>query len=76
MEGRAMDVVSFVERSSLSISGSIEVGDYLKAIENLQAMQLGFKDIEMLLFKPKLNPLLNLVGVHYCISWLRVPVIC
>lgn len=72
MAGRAMEVVKFVEQSSLS--ETLEVGDYLKAIEDLRTMQVGFKDVELLLFKPKLNSLLNLVGVHYCINWLEVPV--
>uniref|UniRef100_A0A803Q5A6 Reverse transcriptase Ty1/copia-type domain-containing protein n=1 Tax=Cannabis sativa TaxID=3483 RepID=A0A803Q5A6_CANSA len=71
MAGRAMEVLKFVEQRSLS--GSLGVGDYLKAIEDLHVMQFGFKDVELLLFKPKLNPLFNLVGLHYCINWLRVP---
>ena len=70
--GKAMEVVNFVEQSSLC--QSLEVGDYLKAIEDLHAMQFGFKDVELLLFNPELNSLLNLVGLHYCISWLQVPV--
>ncbi|EXC03133.1 hypothetical protein L484_008465 [Morus notabilis] len=71
MASRVMEAVGFVEQSSRC--ESLEVGDYLKAIEVLDAMKLGFKDVEMLLFNPKLNSLPNLVGVQYCISWLGVP---
>lgn len=67
----ATDVVKRVEQSTRS--ESLEVGDYLQAIEDLSTMHLGFKDVQMFLFKPKLNVLLNLVGLHYCIFWLNVP---
>ena len=72
MADRATDVVRFVE--SCSSSESLEAGDHLKAIEGLKDMQLGFQDVQVFLFKPKLNVLLNLVGLHYCIHWLKVPV--
>lgn len=68
----ATDVVKHVEQCTRS--ESLEVGDYLQAIEGLSTMHLGFKDVQMLLFKPKLNVLLNLVGLHYCIFRLNVPV--
>ncbi|XWS14019.1 hypothetical protein CRYUN_Cryun36dG0088000 [Craigia yunnanensis] len=71
MAGRAASVVKFVEQCSLS--ESLEVSDYLKAIEGLRSMQFGFKDVQMFLFKPKLNVLLNLVGLHYCLNCLQVP---
>ncbi|KAA8548516.1 hypothetical protein F0562_000217 [Nyssa sinensis] len=71
MAGRAAAVVDFVEQCSSS--ESMEVAHYLAAIEDLSSMQFGFRDIQMFLFKPKLNVLLNLVGLHYCISWLGVP---
>lgn len=71
MAHRASVIVKYVEKCSQS--GSLEVGAYLKAMEDLSVMQLGFKDIHMFLFKPKLNVLLNLVGLHYCINWLGVP---
>lgn len=66
------DVVKYVEQCMRS--DSLEVGDYLQAVEDLNAMQLGFKDVQMFLFKPKLNVLLNLVGLHYCIFWLKMQV--
>lgn len=68
----ATDVVKHVERCTRS--ESLEVGDYLQAIEDLSTMHLGFKDVQMFLFKPKLNVLLSLVGLHYCIFRLNVPV--
>lgn len=63
---RVMETVGLVEPFSQSVS--VEAGDYLKAIEDLDDMKLGFKDVEMLLFNPKLNPVLNLVGVQYSIN--------
>ncbi|XP_022761209.1 uncharacterized protein LOC111307454 [Durio zibethinus] len=69
--GQAVSVIKFVERCSES--ESLEVNDYLKAIVCLETMQFGFKDVQMLLFKPKLNVLLNLVGLHYCLNFLQVP---
>lgn len=72
MAGKATTVVEFVE--NCSSSELLEVGDYYKAIEDLCSMQLSFRDVQMFLFKPKLNVLLNLVGLHYCIFCLQVPV--
>lgn len=66
-------MLNFVQHCSSS--ESIEVGHYLSAIEGLCAMQLGFKDVRMFLFKPKLSVLQNLIGLHYCIRWLGVPVV-
>ncbi|KAJ0035503.1 hypothetical protein Pint_25036 [Pistacia integerrima] len=71
MASGTSDVVKYVEQCMRS--DSLEVGDYLHAIENLNAIQLGFKDVQMFLFKPKLNVLFNLVGLHYCIFWLKMP---
>ncbi|KAK6117326.1 hypothetical protein DH2020_048917 [Rehmannia glutinosa] len=70
MAGKAALVSKFVERA-LAYE-SIEVGNYLKAIELLNSLQFGFKDVQMFLLKPHLNVLLNLVGLHYCIIWLGV----
>ncbi|KAF2311002.1 hypothetical protein GH714_018997 [Hevea brasiliensis] len=70
--GKATTVVEFVE--NCSSSELLEVGDYYKAIEDLFSMQLAFRDVQMFLFKPTLNVLLNLVGLHYCIFCLQVPV--
>lgn len=68
---RTLPIVKFVEESSQS--DSLEVGDYLKAIQEMSSIQLGFKDVQMLFFKPGLNVLLNLVGLHYCLNHLQVP---
>jgi hypothetical protein len=70
--GKVIAVAKFVELCSQT--ESLEVRDYLKAIEEVSSTQLGFKDVQMFLFKPKCNVLLNLVGLHYCIHWLGVPV--
>ncbi|XAR57127.1 hypothetical protein NMG60_11025158 [Bertholletia excelsa] len=51
---------------------AIEVGHYVAAIEELESMQFGFKDVKIFFFTPKLDVLLNLIGLHYCISWLGV----
>ncbi|CAK7333059.1 unnamed protein product [Dovyalis caffra] len=69
--GRAAEVVGFVEQCSLS--ESIDVAEYQQAIEDLSSMQLSFEDVQMFLFKPKFNVLLNLVGLHYCIFCLEMP---
>ncbi|GMY27651.1 F-box-like domain-containing protein [Fagus crenata] len=69
--GKVIAVAKFVELCSQT--ESLEVRDYLKAIEEVSSTQLGFKDVQMFLFKPKCNVLLNLVGLHYCIHWLGVP---
>lgn len=53
---------------------AMNVNEYLKAIEELKTMQLGFKDVQMLLLQPKTPVLLNLVGLHYCIKTLGVQV--
>ncbi|KAK4425761.1 hypothetical protein Salat_1770100 [Sesamum alatum] len=71
MCGKADLVTKFVERA-LAYE-SIEVGNYLKTIELLNSLQFGFKDVQIFLLKPKLNVLLNLVGLHYCIVWLGIP---
>ncbi|GFZ14047.1 hypothetical protein Acr_24g0002370 [Actinidia rufa] len=71
MASRATVVVHFMIQC-LSAE-SIEVVHYLSAIENLCSMQFGFKDVQMFFLSPKLNVVLNLVGLHYCISWLGVP---
>lgn len=71
MSGKVASVENFVERASAF--ESIEVGNYLSAIELLNSFQFGFKDVVMLLLKPNLNVLLNLVGLHYCIVCLGIP---
>ncbi|XP_048139995.1 uncharacterized protein LOC115753670 isoform X10 [Rhodamnia argentea] len=74
MAERAMSVVQHVEQCLFS--DSLEIRDYLKAIELLNSMRLGFKDVEMFLFRAEVNVLLNLVGLHYCMHWLEVPKFC
>lgn len=71
MASKAASVCNFVERC-LAFEG-LEVGYYLKAIEDLCAMQFGFKDIQMFFFKPDIDVLQNLIGLHYCMSKLFVP---
>ncbi|KAF7813688.1 uncharacterized protein G2W53_034664 [Senna tora] len=66
----ATAVAKFVEESSPH--KSLEVGDYLKAVQDLSAAKLGFKDVQMILFRPKLNVLTNLVGLHYCLTGLGI----
>lgn len=69
---RATSVVQFVETCSSSVS--LEVGEYQKAMQDLHALQFGYQDVQMFLFKPELTVLVNLLGLHYCINWLGVPV--
>ncbi|KAL8142807.1 hypothetical protein V2J09_015839 [Rumex salicifolius] len=70
MSSKASSVVNLVK------TPSIEVRDYLKAIEDINSIQLSFKDVELFLFKPELNVVLNLLGLHYCINWLQIPSSC
>ncbi|XP_050219378.1 uncharacterized protein LOC126669855 [Mercurialis annua] len=70
MESKATDVIEFVKHCSLS--QSLEAGEYSKAIEYLNSMQLSFRDVQMFLLKPRLNVVTNLVGLHYCIFCLKV----
>ncbi|XP_051127797.1 uncharacterized protein LOC127249150 [Andrographis paniculata] len=67
----ATKVTNFVERSLAN--GSIEVGNYLKAIRLLNLYQLRFKDVQMFILKPNLSVLHNLLALHYCIFYLDVP---
>ncbi|CAM8989818.1 unnamed protein product [Rhodiola kirilowii] len=79
MAETAKVVVEFVDlcltrniASQGSSAKSIEAGSYLKAMESLSYMNLGFVDVQMFLLKPNLNVLLNLIGLHYCLNWLQV----
>ncbi|KAL8143568.1 hypothetical protein V2J09_016600 [Rumex salicifolius] len=54
MSSKASSVVIFVK------TPSIEVRYYLKAIEDINSIQLSFKDVEFFLFKPELNVVLNI----------------
>jgi hypothetical protein len=71
--GKATAVAKFVELCSSSTE-SLKAGEHLKAIEDVSTAQLGFKDVQMFMFKPKCNVLLNVVGLLYCIHRLGVPV--
>ncbi|KAK5794119.1 hypothetical protein PVK06_035322 [Gossypium arboreum] len=66
---QAKSVINLVEQCSQF--GSLEAVDYLHAINCLEMMQFGFRDVQMLLLKPKLNVLLNLIGLHYCLNNLQ-----
>ncbi|KAB2009496.1 hypothetical protein ES319_D10G169800v1 [Gossypium barbadense] len=68
---QAESVINLVEQRSLF--GSLNAVDYLHAISCLERIQLGFRDVQMLLLKPELNVLLNLIGLHYCLNNLQVP---
>lgn len=72
MASAVSTVIKFVERSSQN--ESLEVGYYLKAIADLALLELGFEDVQLFLFAIKQNVLLNLIGLHYSIFWLAVPV--
>lgn len=60
-------------KKSLSCQ-AINVNGYLKAIDDMESMQFGFKDVQIILLKPKISVLLNLVGLHYCLKKLGVQV--
>lgn len=65
-------VIKYVEESTQS--GSLEIRFYMKAIGDLTSMKLGFRDVQLFLFRREQNVLLNLIGCHYCISFLEIPV--
>ncbi|KAK4783063.1 hypothetical protein SAY86_007437 [Trapa natans] len=71
MAQRAVSVAQHIEQCSSGVS--LEIRDYLKAIEDMNSKGLGFRDIQMFFFRPNASVLLNLVGLHYCIGWLGVP---
>ncbi|KAJ4823074.1 hypothetical protein Tsubulata_009600 [Turnera subulata] len=68
---KADAAVQFVKRRCSS--GSLEFADLKVLTENLCSWQFSFKDVQMLLFKPTNNVLLNLVALLYCILDLQVP---
>lgn len=61
-------VIQYVEKCGNH--GSLEVGYYLKAMKDLSSMELGFKDVQMILLARKHSVLLNLIGLHYCLCFL------
>ncbi|KAK7363633.1 hypothetical protein VNO77_05783 [Canavalia gladiata] len=67
---RARSVEKFLEASSRC--ESLEVRDYLQAVETLIGTRFGFEDVQRFLFNPQMNVLLNLVGVHYCLTNLGI----
>lgn len=71
MASKADAVIAFLEQCISS--ESIEVNHYLVAMQNMNAMQFGFRDVVLFFFKENLHVLLNLAGMHYCIAWLGVP---
>ncbi|KAJ4956422.1 hypothetical protein NE237_013205 [Protea cynaroides] len=71
MASRAATIAKFVKQCSPS--ESLEVGDYLRAIEFLCSVEMGVRDVQMFLFASKHNVLLNLIGLHYSIFTLGVP---
>lgn len=72
MAGKVGSAANLVERAFAC--DSIEVGNYLKAVEIMESHQFGFEDVEMFFLQPTLDVFLNLIGLHYCITWLGIPV--
>lgn len=73
MAGKAKGVIDFVNRC-LAFE-SIEVGHYLKAVRDLDSILFTFEDVYTFFLKSKHSVLLNLIGLHYCLIWLGLPVI-
>ncbi|KAL5712848.1 hypothetical protein ACHQM5_014975 [Ranunculus cassubicifolius] len=71
MAGKVTSIVKVLDKCSTS--QSLEVKDYQKALADLKTMELGFKDVVMFLFASKQNAFLNLVGLHYLVFCLGVP---
>ncbi|KAL4564849.1 hypothetical protein LXL04_028922 [Taraxacum kok-saghyz] len=71
MASKADAVIAFLDQCISS--ESVEVNHYLVAMQNMNSMQFGFRDVVLFFFKENLHVLLNLAGLHYCIAWLGVP---
>ncbi|EOA17272.1 hypothetical protein CARUB_v10005545mg [Capsella rubella] len=69
MASRASEVITYVTKWPATLS--LEAGEYLRAVETMSSMRLGFQDVELFLFKPNLSVLLNLIGLIYCIKHLN-----
>ncbi|XP_004291361.1 PREDICTED: uncharacterized protein LOC101306879 isoform 2 [Fragaria vesca subsp. vesca] len=67
----AAEVIDYVEKCS--IHGSLEVTHYQKTIWDLYAIKFGYEDAVFFLLKPSLGVQLNLLGLHYCLNWLKMP---
>lgn len=68
---KASSLIKLVQQCSPT--ESLEVSDYLSAIRDLSSTKFEFEDVQIFLFRPNLNVLLNLVGLHYCITSLEIP---
>ncbi|CAL9136937.1 unnamed protein product [Musa textilis] len=66
-------VIKYVEESTLN--GSLEISFYVKALGDLRSMKLGFRDVQLFLFRREQNVLLNLIGFHHCMSLLEIPTV-
>lgn len=70
MSKRALSVIELFKQSARH--ESIEVGEYLRAMEHLCATKMGFRDVQLYLLTPKCSVLVNLIGLHYCLAWLQI----
>ncbi|KAI4303208.1 hypothetical protein MLD38_038866 [Melastoma candidum] len=70
---KARSMVRSVEES-LYTSQSVKIGLYKKIMAELKSLELSFVDVKMLLLKPKYSAALHLVSLHYCFTFLKVPV--
>ncbi|MQM19039.1 hypothetical protein Taro_052038 [Colocasia esculenta] len=73
MAARVTKVIKFVKQCTQN--DSLEVGDYLKALAALHTLDLGYDDVKFFLLTVKHSVLLNLIGLHYMIFYLRIPVV-
>ncbi|KAI3979606.1 hypothetical protein MKX01_013701 [Papaver californicum] len=81
MACRANNIVKFVEECT-SPSKFLEIGDFLKAVQDLSLMDFGFKDVVMFFFTSKQNVLAEDVIValkncgiqerELCVSWWKL----
>ncbi|KAI5084447.1 hypothetical protein GOP47_0000616 [Adiantum capillus-veneris] len=66
----AASVIDYVkERACFD---SMEVADYQKAMNLLSSSGLQCLDVEIFLLVPKLSVLINLLGLHYCLTHLKM----
>ncbi|CAI9118721.1 OLC1v1020325C1 [Oldenlandia corymbosa var. corymbosa] len=71
MAGKAALIFDFVDQC-LTFD-SIEIGYHLKAVQDMSSMFFEFEDVQINFLRTDANVLLNLIGLHYCITILEMP---
>ncbi|XP_024521845.1 uncharacterized protein LOC9661743 isoform X2 [Selaginella moellendorffii] len=70
MASLARAVIEFVRM--YACEESLEVANYLNALDLLCVRDIGFQDVLINLFSPTLSVLVNLIGLHYSLVHLKI----